>query len=132
MPCQQQTGGIDCGLFAIARIFDYAAGYRNLGAIYYDQSKMRHHFAQCLLNNHITRFPLLNEANVLKCGWYGFSVQLMPCCLLPLSFYNNSKGTIPCVLCKRIFHIDCVGQVPNYICDECMKKVKGSVPINIH
>ncbi len=86
MPCQQQIGDKDCGLFAIARIFDYASGYHDLGSIYYDQGQMRHHFARCLLNRKITRFPLLNTTNVVKCGWMSFFINLMPCCLLPLSF----------------------------------------------
>ncbi len=119
MPCQQQTDGIDCGLFAIARILDYASGHRDLGSIYYDQSKMRAHFAQCLFNGYLTRFPLLNVGNVRKCGWKSYSIALMSCCLLPRSYSKN--GIVKCVLCPNLHHIDCVGQSTNYICDKCMK-----------
>ena len=50
-----QTGSTDCGLYAIAYAVDLAAGNNHFDIIY-DQSAMRSHLSQCILENRISFF----------------------------------------------------------------------------
>jgi hypothetical protein len=52
---QQQEGGTDCGLFAIAFAVAWAFG-EDLGRRF-DQKSMRNHLAKCFRVGHITSFP---------------------------------------------------------------------------
>ena len=53
----QQTGGVDCGCFAIAYAVDLFLGYEPSTA-FYDQGKMRDHMFKCLTEKKISRFPI--------------------------------------------------------------------------
>lgn len=54
--CQQQTGGVDCGLFAIAFAIDICLGSK-VDSMTYKQSSMRQHLFQCLQSGKFTSFP---------------------------------------------------------------------------
>ena len=56
MPCQQQTGGDDCGLFAIATITTLAFNH-NPSTVTYAQTEMRKHVVECFEKHHISPFP---------------------------------------------------------------------------
>jgi len=56
VPCHRQSGGTDCGLFAIAYAIDLLLG-NNPSTIIYDQSKFRNHLLSCLEGNEIFPFP---------------------------------------------------------------------------
>jgi hypothetical protein len=53
---QQQYGGSDCGLFAIAFAIDLLMG-NDVSSIQYDQAKFRTHLRSCIDNRRITPFP---------------------------------------------------------------------------
>ena len=55
-PCQQQIGGMDCGLFAIAFTIDTCMA-QNLASILYNQSAMRQHLQNCFKATHFISFP---------------------------------------------------------------------------
>jgi polycystin 1L2 len=55
-PVRNQTGEVDCGLFAIAYAFELAAG-NDPTTINFDQSKMRQHLLSCLEREEFTSFP---------------------------------------------------------------------------
>ena len=65
--CQQQVGGIDCGLFAIAFAVDICMG-QNVASISYNQSAMRQHLHNRFKAKHFTSFPRsYSESTVNKC-----------------------------------------------------------------
>ena len=52
----EQSGGVDCGLFAIAFSVDLCYGI-DPSAVLYDQSRMHKHLIQCFDKMKLTRFP---------------------------------------------------------------------------
>ena len=56
---QQQQGGDDCGLFAIAFAEAICRGVRP-ELLRFDQSQMREHLLSCFRNQKLTPFPLLD------------------------------------------------------------------------
>ena len=52
----KQSGGVDCGLFAIAFSVDLCYGI-DPNAVLYDQSRMRKHLIQCFDKMKLTQFP---------------------------------------------------------------------------
>ncbi|CAF1433130.1 unnamed protein product [Rotaria sordida] len=53
---QQQVGGNDCGLFALA--FATSLCYEDIpSSLFYDQKSLRNHYVNCIENNEIQRFP---------------------------------------------------------------------------
>jgi hypothetical protein len=59
---QQQSGGTQCGDFAIATLFELVAGVdpAQLNNVYWDQQKMRRHLKECLEQGKATPFPRLD------------------------------------------------------------------------
>ena len=57
IPCQQQEGVLDCGLFSIAIAYHMARGD---GQQRFNQSQMRQHLLTCFLNQAITLLPARN------------------------------------------------------------------------
>lgn len=60
-PSQKQSGGLDCGAFAISNAFELAAGTTPdaLSKIRFDQSAMRQHLLACFEAQAISAFPQL-------------------------------------------------------------------------
>ena len=54
---QQQTGGVDCGLFAIAFLEFIARSNTYPTSTWFDQSKMRNHALRCLKDDILHPFP---------------------------------------------------------------------------
>ena len=54
---QQQTGGVDCGLFAIAFLEYIARTNLYPTKTWFDQSKFRNHALRCLKDDIIYPFP---------------------------------------------------------------------------
>ncbi len=53
---QQQIGGDDCGLFALA--FATSLCYKDVPSlIFYDQISLRNHYVKCIEDNEIQPFP---------------------------------------------------------------------------
>ena len=61
---QQQSGFLDCGLFAIAYSLEACLGTTRTVKQKFDQKKMRQHLINCLENNLLTPFPK-TKGNVL-------------------------------------------------------------------
>ena len=60
---QQQKGGRDCGVFAIAFVFHAAMG-DNVSGLQFDQLKMRHNLMKCLRKQKFTPFPILADKQI--------------------------------------------------------------------
>ncbi|XP_065670722.1 uncharacterized protein LOC105849232 isoform X2 [Hydra vulgaris] len=67
LPVQQQTNGVDCGLFAIAwaRQILETKGIPST-AMTFDQKQMRKHLLHCIVNNRLDVFPTAVNPNVFR------------------------------------------------------------------
>ena len=61
--CQQQTNGVDCGIYAVANAFYILSG-TDVSNIKIDDNKMRAHFLQCLELGRFEPFPGKQTNNV--------------------------------------------------------------------
>ena len=57
VPVQQQAGGVDCGLFAVAFIQYILSEKKNPTNVSFMQSSTRTHTFKCLKNNNFEMFP---------------------------------------------------------------------------
>ena len=57
LPVEQQSNGIDCGVYAIAFITSILHGKLDFSLINYDEMKMRSHMMNMLVKNRIKEFP---------------------------------------------------------------------------
>ena len=64
-PVQNQVGGSDCGLFAIAFAVSICLGV-NPSKFIYDQENMRRHLTECLENQKFSNFPFSVNTNWKK------------------------------------------------------------------
>ena len=65
-PTQQQEGGSDCGLFAIAFAGVLASGCHP-SSFKFKQSEMREHLRQCLVASQLSDFPTAKKGREKKC-----------------------------------------------------------------
>ena len=104
-PCQRQTGGQNCGLFAIA----FATELADLccsGTVQLDEAQMRSHLANCLEAHAITPFPRSSGRQTsTMCTQFDLSIQLHCYCRMP-AIYDRMQQ---CVTCKQPYHFSCIG-----------------------
>ena len=123
IPVQQQTGGVDCGLFSIAYAYHAALG-EDLQRITFDQSKMRNHFIACLNQKCLKPFPPALERSEIKRNKARiFHIHLICICKLPESSDSN---LIQCDQCREWYHFRCVNIeqkcIPDtWLCSGCNK-----------
>ena len=61
-PVQQQSNGVDCGIYALAFCFYILSKTTNPINVFFIQGKLRSHFLYCLTANKMTHFPMLQTA----------------------------------------------------------------------
>ena len=66
---QQQTGGVDCGLFAITLIQYILAEKKNPIDVSFTQSSMRNHALKCLENANLEMFPQSKDSLIKRSTW---------------------------------------------------------------
>ena len=97
MHIQTQTGGSDCGCFAIASATALCHG-QNPSSLIWIQSKMQQHLSVCLTNRRLTPFPSKksaskNSSNVKQtCTFPVFCSCRMPA---------DRKGMLRCIQCTE-------------------------------
>ena len=103
---QWQSGGSDCGVFAIAFATSICAGQDPTMKVF-DQKKMRKHLITCLENAKMTPFPerSLKRARALKKSQEEVPVYCI--CRLP----DDGKVMVQCGKCSEWYHTSCV-QIP--------------------
>ena len=57
LPVQQQTGGVDCSLFAIAFLQFILSCKQNPMGVSFEQSSLKNHILKCLKNHRLEMFP---------------------------------------------------------------------------
>ena len=96
-----QSGGYDCGLFAVAFATALVHGEQS-GRFQFDQNKMRQHLLKCLQEGEMTPFPLKkirrNTGRVKS--WDAIDVYCT--CRMP---EVNGVDKIECSNCKAWYHI---------------------------
>jgi hypothetical protein len=100
---QRQTGGSDCGLFALAVATSLAYG-QDPTAHTYDQDKMRSHLQESFRLNYMVQFPSKKRrvANRVKTVQ---DVKLFCICRSPDA---DRCRMVQCRACKQWYHQDCV------------------------
>ena len=76
LPVQQQTGGVDCGLFPIAFLEFIARTNTNPENVSFDQSKFRNHALLCLKDDKIYPFPVANCHYKIRSAVKEFKLKL--------------------------------------------------------
>ena len=120
---QQEIGGSDCGLFAIANATALCHG-KYPGTLAFNQKPMRDHLRKCLAAGTLTEFPCRQvEARVPQIVRFE-RVRVYCVCRQP----NYAKTPmVECTKCREWFHLPCVSaprealnhtEVPWY-CNSC-------------
>ena len=106
---QQQKGGSDCGLFAIATAKALCSG-KNPVYCNFDQSAMRPHLIKALQTKTLDNFPNKNrnvKSALLK---REDSIEVFCVCQLP----DDESVMIECESCQDWFHLNCL-KIPNEV-----------------
>ena len=120
---QRQSGGSDCGLFAIAAATELCHGNDPSKKVFY-QDQMRDHLLACLKNDQLTPFPSASkERNVRKRISKVLVVPVYCICRLP---DNTEEKMVECDTCNEWFHKSCMS-IPSsvfegkdsWVCNGC-------------
>ena len=106
---QQQEGGRDCGLFAVAFAKCLCAG-ADPHQLSLEQGAMRKHFADCLEDGELLPFPHASSSTLLGRRRTRRLQRLKVYCLcrLPWDRHNTTRGSlVQCTSCKEWFHEQC-------------------------
>lgn len=112
--CTKQTGGADCGVYAIAFATALCDGF-NPGSFLFPQKQLRSHLAKCFMEGHMTMFPSTFSGKP-SCN-RTMKVPLFCLCRMPC----NNLPSNHCLLCRDRFHTQCVIK-PYFLCRKCSKR----------
>lgn len=120
IPVQQQSNGVDCGIFSIAYASAILNG-RNPSIITFDRSKFRSHLQECYVKSCLTDFPEAPSKNQVKFNVHKtISFDIFCTCRMPYfegDVTNNpQKRMVQCEKCLDWFHQDCEN-IPDEIFD---------------
>ena len=116
-PVQQQSGGKDCGLFAIAFATEVAYGGDPV-IVSYQQAEMRSHLLSCFEKGELQLFPRA-QRSASVCSRQILCIKTY-CCGLPESYCDM----IECEVCFNWYHFRCVlvkkkADTVTWICITC-------------
>ena len=120
VPCQQQEGMVDCGLFSIATAYHRARG-DNPGRIRLDQSQRRQHLLRCFVAQALAPFLTLEagQSITVRTKKHIF-IHLYCTCKMPESYDTRM---VQCDDCDTWYHFKCVGirkEPEHYVCPSCL------------
>ena len=102
---QQQTGKVDCGIFAIAFAYHAASG-DDPAELQFQQERMRDHLLQCFKKKKLTSFPHTILAKQRKQDAFPYhEIEVFCDCIMP-EVYDDM---VQCEECEDWFHMHCVG-----------------------
>ena len=107
IPVQQQSGGVDCGLYSTAFAYHAAMGH-DLGKLAFEKGRMRQHLLHCLEKQLLTPFPPspLSTAQVKRSPKKQLTINLYCICEMPESYDSEM---VQCDKCQKWFHFKCIG-----------------------
>nr|XP_047146749.1 uncharacterized protein LOC124819307 [Hydra vulgaris] len=131
--CQQQTNGVDCGIFAIANALNILHKF-DIGGLSLDKDKVRKHFIECIKKRHFSAFPVcqsksrFNEEKII-------TLEISCSCCSNWVWYH-AKDTnlhmVQCDMCSEWYHKKCenisdeifnkINAEKSWICLACKKK----------
>ena len=125
-PCQQQTNGVDCGIYTVANAFYILSG-TDVSNIKIGENSMRAHFLlQCL---ELGRFEAFSEKQTNTVTLFPpekiSTVEVFCICKMPWVWYHSRNPDLnmaECDTCHIWYHRKC----ENIPCD-VFNKFKGSV-----
>ncbi len=79
LPVQQQTNGVDCGVYAIAFISYLVFNKKYPVEVTFDQKVMRHHLIRALAADRLSQFPIAEKQGKM-CNQKEFELQLHCSC----------------------------------------------------
>jgi hypothetical protein len=119
---QQQKGGTDCGVFAIAFAVLFALG-DDVSTVQFDQPRMRQHLVKCFQQEKMIRFPQSTEVTARHPHRRrGTVIELCRSCFMPETF----DDTVRCNSCDEWFHVGCLKPSvlahgsDEWICGNCL------------
>ena len=80
LPLQQQTNGIDCGLYALAFIVYLLENNKYPTEVSFDQNQMRNHLLISFESNQISGFPISSSKKVKRNKKKEMSMELFCSC----------------------------------------------------
>ena len=105
MSVQMQSGGTDCGVFAIAFATSFALG-KPPGQFHFDQQKMRQHLFNCLELRKIERFPYSKLRQATESSVKASETSEVHCvCRMPV-LDKDELDWIQCSGCQKWFHLE--------------------------
>ena len=116
----KQTGGADCGLYAIA-FCTSIVHKQNPCSVVYSQQEMRIHLKICLEQKMLSQFPTLKTCRLINEDVLTVTVELCPVCKFP----DDGELMVYCEVCKKWFHKNCVAEFDegdksnNWLCVNC-------------
>ena len=124
MKMQQQMGGSDCGVIAIAVATSLCNG-EDPTTVRWKQCEMRHHLINCFEANRMTPFPKEKDELEEK-GKEKVAITHALHCYCRCRKRNREK-MMQCGLCKKYFHEKCLNfkSAPpsNWNCDNCSTRL---------
>lgn len=122
LPVQQQTGTLDCGLFAIAFAVELCNG-EDPSKMVFIQEKMRDHLLTCLEKRKFDLFPKKRHRSkkiTVSCLVTTYNIHCF--CRYPETY---DKKMVECCQCKEWYHFSCIGITSskdvqgNWNCSKC-------------
>ena len=111
MDGDKQSNGSDCGVLAIAYVFDICSGMDPC-TVRFDHSKIRSHLATCLENCQVSRFPILGDRESVQRE--PKTVELHCSCRMP---EEEGDEMAMCDSCHVWYHRHCM-DIPSEVFDE--------------
>ena len=116
VPVQQQTGCVDCGLFAIAHAVEICQG-RQAERANFNQKTMRNHLFKCISKQKMLSFPQIKETVIRKPKRSKVTfIELLCFCNMPECY---DQKMVQCCKCYEWIHFACAGK-------DIQKKIKGN------
>ncbi|KAG1702037.1 Nucleoporin NUP35 [Nymphon striatum] len=103
MDCQKQSGGNDCGLFAVAHATALCFGM-DPSLFQWKQDQMRSHLKKCISSGRIEMFPHTYQNVHKKVILFSFDFDIYCHCRKPYDKKCSGKGVVACDKCNQWYH----------------------------
>lgn len=116
---QQQRGGSDCGLFAIANSLTLCRG-EDPSMVQYHQAAMRKHLFSCFQMGHLKPFPCSTRCPTVR-PVYAMEVSIHCSCRRTIR-EGGDEPLLSCRRCGKVFHLSCLPDrvdLSEFVCSSC-------------
>ena len=113
--CQQQTNGVDCGVFAVVNMFHISTGRTKIR-----EYEMRDHLLPCIKSGHFQKFERSDSSDIVFCKIKEIKFQIFCYCRFTWAWYLSKDKDLDmacCNSCKDWYHRKCEN-IPDIVFDE--------------